>query len=174
MEKRKASYEEVPIGDDSFKNVTTVKGSALETDKSKKTVIAHVVNDQGAWGAGFVLAISSKWKEPEEKYKMLCAKIDRTVLPGTVQFVNVEENITVCNMFAMKGLASKTNPVPLCMNSLLTCLKTLRMKTERDNVEIIQMPKIGAGLARGHWPSIYKLVRLVFKDSPVQVTVKQL
>jgi O-acetyl-ADP-ribose deacetylase (regulator of RNase III) len=156
-------------------NFVQEKGNALHTDPTKKTIIAHVVNNKGLWGAGIVVAISKKWKQPEAMYRILCKKIDRDVLKqGTVQFVDVEPNITICNMFAMDGVASEANPQPLIYNSLFTCLKALRMKAERDNVEVIQMPKIGSGLARGSWSVIRKLIKLAFNKSPIQIIVRTL
>jgi O-acetyl-ADP-ribose deacetylase (regulator of RNase III) len=32
-------------------------------------IIAHVCNDQGRWGKGFVMAISARWPLPEEAYR---------------------------------------------------------------------------------------------------------
>jgi O-acetyl-ADP-ribose deacetylase (regulator of RNase III) len=34
-----------------------------------KQILAHVCNDIGAWGSGFVLAISARWKQPEDAYR---------------------------------------------------------------------------------------------------------
>ena len=33
-------------------------------------IIAHICNDIGAWGRGFVLAISRRWPEPEKAYNV--------------------------------------------------------------------------------------------------------
>lgn len=156
-------------------DISVESGDALVTDPTKKTIIAHVVNNRGLWGAGFVLAISKKWKEPARMYKNLCKKIDADILAaGTAQFIDVENNITVCNMFAMKGVAGPDNPQPLSYNSLMTCLRALRLKAERDGYEVIQMPKIGAGLARGNWKTIKKLINLVFRKSAVKIIIKTL
>ena len=32
-------------------------------------VIAHICNDGGGWGKGFVLAVSARWPEPEREYR---------------------------------------------------------------------------------------------------------
>jgi O-acetyl-ADP-ribose deacetylase (regulator of RNase III) len=169
MEKNNEQNQELVV------NYTQEHGNALHTDPTKKTIIAHVVNNEGLWGAGIVVAISRKWKQPEAMYRKLCKKIDKEVLKqGTVQFVDVAPNVTVCNMFAMDGVASEANPQPLIYNSLFTCLKSLRMKAERDNVEVIQMPKIGSGLARGSWSVIRKLIKLAFNKSPIRIIIRTL
>lgn len=55
-------------------------------------LIAHICNDVGAWGAGFVLALSRRWKEPQLAYRTLFdKKLDgwpRAYL-GQVQFVPI-------------------------------------------------------------------------------------
>ncbi len=32
-------------------------------------MVAHVCNDIGGWGKGFVLAVSRRWPEPEAAYR---------------------------------------------------------------------------------------------------------
>ena len=32
-------------------------------------IIAHVCNDVGGWGSGFVVARSAKWSKPEAAYR---------------------------------------------------------------------------------------------------------
>ena len=42
----------------------------VEKEKEERhNIIAHVCNDSGGWGRGFVLALSKKWPEPESKYR---------------------------------------------------------------------------------------------------------
>ena len=41
-------------------------------------VIAHVCNDLGGWGKGFVLAISERWALPEAEYRAWPTSVRRT------------------------------------------------------------------------------------------------
>lgn len=43
-----------------------IKGDATAPIGSGVKVITHICNDIGGWGKGFVLALSKKWKMPEE------------------------------------------------------------------------------------------------------------
>jgi O-acetyl-ADP-ribose deacetylase (regulator of RNase III) len=175
MEKRKTSNTRNECITEQNDTIKVIKGDALSPETDNPTIIAHVVNDIGAWGAGFVNIISKRWKKPEEMYRKLCKKIDKDLLPGAIQVVDVEENLFICNMFAMNGIFNaKTNPHPLNYDRLLFCLKTLRYKAERENILHIQMPKIGAGLARGNWEVILKLIRIAFKNSNITITIKHL
>lgn len=173
MEKRKASNKRNKCLEESTDTIKIIQGDALSPETDNPTIIAHVVNDIGAWGAGFVNIISKRWKKPEEMYRKLCKKIAKDLLPGIIQIVPVEDNLFICNMFAMNGVFNaKTNPHPLNYDRLLYCLKTLRYKAEKDNIQHIQMPKIGAGLARGNWEVILKLIKIAFKNSNINITIK--
>jgi O-acetyl-ADP-ribose deacetylase (regulator of RNase III) len=49
--------------------VTYVIGDATAPGGPGPGVIAHVCNDSGGWGKGFVLAVSRRWPEPEAAYR---------------------------------------------------------------------------------------------------------
>lgn len=46
-----------------------ITGDATDPTGGGNKIIAHVCNDIGAWGAGFVLAISRRWPQPEAEYR---------------------------------------------------------------------------------------------------------
>ena len=52
-----------------MESINYIKGDATNPHGIGDKVIVHICNDIGAWGKGFVLAISKKWKEPEKEYK---------------------------------------------------------------------------------------------------------
>lgn len=47
--------------------ITYLKGDATTPQARGNKIIAHVCNDLGGWGKGFVLAISKRWPEPAAK-----------------------------------------------------------------------------------------------------------
>lgn len=160
---------------------TVVKGDATAPDVAGDNVaiIAHVCNDIGAWGAGFVLALSKKWGMPEIEYKHMSkvAKDHRekgSSVPflGTVQVVPVETNIAVANMVAQRGIGGEK---PLQYGALVDCMRTLALKikdryTDNDKVSI-HCPKFGAGLAGGDWNVIEALIKECWCDYGIDVTV---
>jgi hypothetical protein len=44
-------------------------GDATAPAAEGQKIIAHICNDQGAWGKGFVLALSRRWKQPAAAFK---------------------------------------------------------------------------------------------------------
>src|SRR5690606_13629651 len=67
-------------------------------------VLVHVCNDAGGWGAGFVLAISRRWKSPEREYRRWSKAADGTFALGEVQFVAVESDMWVANLIGQHGI----------------------------------------------------------------------
>jgi O-acetyl-ADP-ribose deacetylase (regulator of RNase III) len=140
--------------------VRYVTGDATKPIGEGLKVIAHICNDKGAWGAGFVLALSKRWERPERMYKHLFDKRreNRPKL-GDIQIVIAESDIFVCNMIAQKGLPTKDNRQPLDYQALQTCLTTLTFRLERCKQKIsVHMPRIGTGYGGGNWGVIEKII----------------
>ena len=131
-------------------------------------IIPHVVNEDGVWGAGFVLAISKKWKDPELEYRKASKKVLPDKIPlGLIQMVKVEDNVHVCNMWAQTLRDTIPGEIPLKYYFLRKCLKKLNKEALRLNAEI-RAPKFGAGLAGGDWELISKMIE---EEISVPVTV---
>ncbi len=116
-------------------------------------MIAHVCNDRGGWGRGFVRAISARWGEPERAYRALARG---GLTGGTTQLVRVEDGVRVANMVAQEGYASAQRTQALNETWLRSCLIDLRRQVGTE--EAIVMPRIGTGLGGGDWERISALV----------------
>jgi hypothetical protein len=151
--------------------ITYLKGDATEP-VTKPALIIHVVNDMGGWGRGFVLAISKKWKIPEQKYR--ASFILRDVKLGKVQFVWVDEAIVVANMFAQHGYVSSANPIALDYNALEHCFAKVQEWITENTLGpatqwSIHAPRLGCGLAGGSWPEVEKRIDSFFGEIPVHI-----
>jgi O-acetyl-ADP-ribose deacetylase (regulator of RNase III) len=135
--------------------ITYLMGDATAADPLGPAVIAHVCNDAGGWGKGFVLAISRRWPEPEAAYRRW-ARSGQEFGLGMVQLVNVEDHLSVANMVAQHGYVSRANPVAIRYDALAQCLSKLAGRLEGGTV--IHMPRIGCGLAGGTWDQIEPLL----------------
>lgn len=142
--------------------INYITGDATQPQENGKKVIAHVCNDIGKWGAGFVIALSKKWKEPETRYRS--TPVDSLKL-GLVQFIRVQEEIIVANMVAQHGVRSNDNKQPLKYDALMIALKEVNDFCEKEECTL-HMPKIGAGLAGGDW----SIIKDIIEDN-VQVPV---
>lgn len=139
-------------------------GDATKPIKTgNKRIIAHICNDKGGWGAGFVLALSKRWVLPEQMYRSI--PITELKL-GNVQFVPVEDDIMVANMIAQHGYKTNANgKPPIRYGALADALRKVNKKALELNATV-HMPRIGSGLAGGDWLVIEQLI-----EENVQVPV---
>jgi len=138
-----------------------LKGDATNPQGEGNKLIAHICNNKGKWGAGFVLALSKKWSGPEFMYHNTS-----NLKLGTVRYVFVEEGIAVANMIAQHDTKPDKNGVPPIRYNALK--KTLINVNDfcKEMGFTLHMPKIGAGLAGGNWTVIEKII-----EDNVQVPV---
>ncbi len=178
--------------EDLFENFTRLPG---------QKIIVHVVNDMGAWGAGFSRALSKKFHfaktDYRKKMKKFFKKYDGKELLGTVLVSKVSHDIIVVHMIAQNGLPSKTNPQPLNYSALKDCMIQINdfvTKVKKDfkyanelakNGELpvdyiedtpisLHCPKFGAGLARGDWSKIEQFIESTWCVNAIDVNVYSL
>jgi len=162
MEETKLKYV---IGDS-----TLPKGTGIK-------YIVHVCNNLGLWGAGFVLALSKKWREPEAAYRTM----SKYVL-GDLQLVKVEDDTYVVNIIGQRGTITRPEG-----DSLLPPIRYVAIETalEKLSIEIIKlknkgeevsvhMPKMGSGLAGGNWKIVETIVIETLTKKGIDVIVYDL
>ena len=94
-------------------DINFIKGDATKPIGDSNRIIVHICNDIGAWGKGFVMAISKRWTEPEKKYREWFKNKD-SFSHGQVQFVQVEPDIWVANLIGQhKIYKDKNGNVPI-------------------------------------------------------------
>lgn len=129
-------------------------GDATSPVGDGKKIIVHVCNDIGAWGAGFVLAISKKWSYPEQFYRAR-----QHYILGHADVLQVEEDIYVANMIAQHNVRPDSKGVPPirygAVRSALAQVNDIAYKMGAT----LHMPRIGCGLAGGKWEEIEAIVQ---------------
>ncbi|MFJ9601526.1 macro domain-containing protein [Streptomyces althioticus] len=148
-----------------------VRGDATVPSVKGVKIIAHVCNDIGGWGKGFVLALSRRWPEPEAAYRAWHR--DRAANDfglGAVQLVQAERYVWVANMIGQRGVRTGSKGVPVRYEAVDTALDRLAGHALELGASV-HMPRIGCGLAGGRWSRVEPLVenRLVGRGIPVTV-----
>jgi len=136
-------------------NIHYINGDATRPRGDGKKIICHICNDKGRWGAGFVLALSARWSDPEESYRNMPPET-RTL--GSVMFVPVENDIVVANMIGQHDTCPDENgQPPIRYNAVRAALKGVNeLATQIDAT--IHMPRIGCGLAGASWDLILPII----------------
>lgn len=150
--------------------ITYIKGDATQPIGDGPKVIAHICNDKGKWGAGFVLALSKRNMEPEIYYRRWAKDGLNVVTPfrlGEIQLAPFSLHTMVANMIAQQGFGEDGKP-PIRYLWLTACLVKLRKAIYHTNASV-HMPRIGCGLAGGEWPLVEALVDKFLAGIPVTV-----
>ena len=148
----------VPLSSDQSygAQIQYLTGDATRPVGTGNKIIAHVCNDVGKWGKGFVLAISERWPQPRDEFLLLHSR--RALILGMVQLVRVERSIWVANLIAQRGTVAVGGVPPIRYDALLECLKQLGFQAHQSQASI-HLPRIGCGLAGGKWDKVEKLIR---------------
>ena len=148
-----------------------VKGDATQPQAKGNRIIAHVCNDLGGWGKGFVLAISKRWPEPEATYRAWHKDRSKNDFGlGAIQIVRVEPYIWVANMVAQRGMRTGSNGPPIRYEAVRACLKKLAVEANGLRASV-HMPRIGCGLAGGRWEEIEPVILDELVSQGIEVTV---
>lgn len=153
-------------------SIQYLKGDATNPIGDDHRVIVHVCNDLGKWGKGFVLAISKRWKEPEQFYKNSFQSEDKPQL-GYVQFIPVSDSLTVANVIGQHGVRSprnKTAPPPIRYEAIREGLMLVAEYSKKHDASV-HMPRIGCGLAGGKWEEIEPIIIDTLTNLGIQTTV---
>lgn len=152
--------------------INFVKGDATQPQGSGMKVIAHICNDSGGWGKGFVLALSKRWprdreESPEDHYRhWFKTKVDFGL--GKVQFVTPDKYIVVANMVAQHGTKTGSSGPPIRYDALKKCLAAVAEKARSAGASV-HMPRIGCGLAGGRWDKVEPLIEETMSDLSVTI-----
>lgn len=153
-------------------NYLTADATNPQIDGNK--IIAHICNDIGRWGKGFVLAISHRWKQPEAAYRNWYAeRLHNDFGLGAIQSVQVEKELWVVNMIAQYGIKSASNEQPIRYQALEECLSKLTHFASSINASV-HMPRIGCGLAGGNWNEIEPLIMTALCKQNIPVYIYDL
>jgi O-acetyl-ADP-ribose deacetylase (regulator of RNase III) len=151
--------------------ITYVRGDATVPSVRGVKLIAHVCNDVGGWGKGFVLALSRRWPEPEKAYRAWHRdRAHNDFGLGAAQFVQVERYLWVANLIGQRGIRTGAKGVPVRYEAIDTALGRLADRAVGLDASV-HMPRIGCGLAGGIWSRVEPLVtgRLVARGIAVTV-----
>ncbi|MFI9787093.1 macro domain-containing protein [Kitasatospora sp. NPDC051984] len=152
--------------------ISYLRGDATAPQGKGVRIIAHVCNDLGGWGKGFVLALSRRWPEPEAAYRRWHReRAGNDFGLGAVQLVQVESYLWVANMVGQRGIRTgRSTGVPVRYEAIDTALGTLGGHARRLGASV-HMPRIGCGLAGGRWERVEPLVtaRLTARGTAVTV-----
>lgn len=148
--------------------ISYVKGDATAPVGDGPAIIAHICNDAGGWGRGFVVALSKRWPVPEAEYRWWHRREGFAL--GKIQLVTVAPTMWVANMIAQHGVGRRDGVAPIRYKALEECLTAVAVVARVRSAEV-HMPRIGCGLAGGDWSSVEPILQKTLCANDVPVTV---
>lgn len=136
-------------------------------------VIAHVVNNVGAFGAGFAAAVAKRYPHVRTHYyaNFSWYNLGQILLRDAIS----DARVVVANLFAQDGLPSKDNPQPLRYMKLRDALFELReLLADIDEPYEVWMPRIGTGYGGGDWNLISEIIDDTLVRTGLKVVVYDL
>ena len=154
-------------------------GDATRPQGDGLKIIVHCCNNLGAWGAGFVLALSKRWSRPEREYLRWAEDHGRERFRealGATQLVPVAHDIWVANIVGQDGLRGVGNTPPIRYEAIAHGFKIIsKYSAEHPDLNIsVHGPRLGCGLAGGDWAEIEALLKRHFIDNRIAVTIYDL
>ena len=151
--------------------IAYVRGDATVPLGKGTKLIAHVCNDMGGWGKGFVLALSKRWPEPEAAYRRWHReRADNDFGLGATQFVQADRYVWVANMIGQRGTRTGSKGVPVRYEAIDAALVQVADKAVGLGASV-HMPRIGCGLAGGKWSRVEPLIAERLVGRGIAVTV---
>ena len=169
---------------------TVVKGDATKPQTlDHRVLVAHVCNTLGAFGAGFVLAITKAWgyrvkdkyqaqiSTSDEKGEEKLGKVSYILCTQAPSGAVLKPQIVVANMIAQESTVNRDNPRPLKYNALARCMDDVArivLKSQNENkcrIDSIHCPKFGSDLSGGDWAFIKELINDCWLVKGINVTV---
>ncbi|WP_079175389.1 macro domain-containing protein [Streptomyces malaysiense] len=154
-----------------MKPLKIVAGDTTDPQAKGPKIIAHVCNDLGRRGKGFVLAISRHWPEPEREYRSWHrGRAGDDFALGAIRIVRVRSGIRVANMVAQRGTKAGSGGPPIRYDAVESCLRAVAEHALADKASV-HMPRIGCGLAGGRWERIEPIIGRTLSARGIAVTV---
>jgi len=157
----------------------TVKGDATVpqfTTTDEIAIIPHCCNNENGWGAGFVMALSAKWKKPERVYRQLCTRYSKDKLLGKVCYAKIDNHFIVANMVAQNGTISENNSKPVKYKALISCMEKVTdyiemIKDQVSSPVVIHAPKFCSDLAGGNFDFVLELINEIWLSEGIDVVI---
>lgn len=149
------------------------KGNLLD---AQTDVIAHQVNCQGVMGSGVAKQIKEKWPRVFEEYRKfyqnLIKKGRSDELLGCCQTVNINDNLTIANLFGQQYYGRSKGTRYTNYEALYSSLETLWVYMIDNCLESVAFPyKMSSDRGGADWDVVLAMIKSVFKDTDITIEI---
>lgn len=147
--------------------IREVSGNLLD---SKANILCHQVNFEGVMGGGIALALKNRFMSEGQyrSYQAYCDGLREKAL-GTILYTQIDEKQYIANMFCQNSWAEQgalTN-----YDAMRRCFREIEFAAARNHLSVAIPGFIGCGIAGGDWRIVTGIIKEIFHQSRVPVSV---
>jgi O-acetyl-ADP-ribose deacetylase (regulator of RNase III) len=158
--------------------LTYVKGDATKPQGPGPKILTHCVNDLGRWGAGFVVSLAKRYGKAREAYyawyksaPKVPGEVTGRMGLGEAQLVQVDDELWIANIVGQHGIGMGAGGRPPIRYDALRKGLVAVCRWATIQKASVHMPKMGSGLAGGHWGNIEQMITTELVERSIPVTV---
>lgn len=137
-------------------SIEIVRGDLLDVTEG---IVCHQVNCMGVMGSGVAKQLREKWPQIFTSYRNLCVLNEcSTTLLGFVDFVQIEDNLQVANLFCQHNYG-KDGYVFTNYDAIHKALKIVHDYALKNNLTIHLPWRMGCGLGGGDWEIVHGIIK---------------
>ena len=136
------------------------QGNAARFVVASNAAILHIVNDAARrWvNRGFAPAVRAEYPSAYDEYSWWATETPEERRLGSLHVSELPGNRYVVSLVAQRGYGKSATP-RIRYGALDMALRKAEKRLSEAGVEMVQMPRIGAGQAGGNWAVIEGLIR---------------
>ena len=137
-----------------------------------KYVICHCISADCAMGAGVVVPIKAKYTGVKEACLAFVKSLNGNAVGRAFRY-NCDAGV-VYNLFSKSIVQHKAGSgvtVEQYHKQLSDCLLDMKKQMLQNNESFLAMPKIACGLDRCVWADVERIIKNVFEDTDIEITV---
>jgi len=127
----------------------------------RPAIIAHVCNDIGGFGSGFVYSLTKRSVKPRNAYLKWYKDGESHGVKfelGSVQIVKFSDQVVVGNMIAQRDIRWEGKIPPIRYDALRKCLTSIYWWAKNKGY-VVCGPRFGAQLSGGDWNIIESIIK---------------
>ena len=135
-----------------------ITGDVLDSFLYENTIIVHGCNAQGVMGSGMAKAVKARFPQAFNDYHEKYQEQGNQLYPGQIIISEVLPTRYIINAITQKYYGTDKGHRYVDYDAVRECFELVRDFAEKNGVDTINYPMIGAGLGGGDWGVISGII----------------
>lgn len=152
------------------KKIKYVNGNLFDrlVGPKSKVVVPHITNSKSVMGSGFAASVRELYPKTNEKYMERCNFYELATDFRPMTFFTPEDFGFFANMTCQTTFGPQRNAN---YSDLVDCMRDVVTFCNKQRIKELYCPKFGAGTCHLEWPFIEELIKDIWLDAGLNVTI---